>query len=231
MLAIGQYRDRHEVVVARIIIPSEHPDNDRFAAECAVWFAQPIMELHSDRYADTWDVWEKRRYLSGPQGALCTTELKKMVRQDFQRANDYQVFGYTTEERKRADQFLDNNPEVILKTPLIANSLSRADCQVMISRKDIAIPAMYLLGFNNNNCVPCVKATSPTYWNRVRQHFPDRFARMAELSRRLDVRLVRFGGERIFLDELPTVTPPEIEPALDCSLLCLAAEASVDAPS
>lgn len=52
-------------------------------------------------------------------------------------------------------------------------------------------------------CIGCVKATSPTYWNTVRQHFPDEFQKRAELSRDIGARLVRYKGRRIFLDELP----------------------------
>lgn len=59
---------------------SEHPDNERFLTDCEAWFDHPVIRLHSERYADTWDVWTKRRYLVGPTGALCTTELKKMIR-------------------------------------------------------------------------------------------------------------------------------------------------------
>ena len=58
---------------------SEHPDNERFATDCERWFGRPIVRLKSERYADTWDVWTRRRYLAGIDGALCTTELKIMV--------------------------------------------------------------------------------------------------------------------------------------------------------
>ena len=62
---------------------------------------------------------------------------------------------------------------------------------------------MYRLGFENNNCIGCVKATSPAYWNLTRKNFPERYRQRAEQSRRLGVRLVRYKGVRIFLDELP----------------------------
>lgn len=53
------------------------------------------------------------------------------------------------------------------------------------------------------NCIGCVKATSPTYWNLVRRTRPEVFAARAEQSRRLGARLARHKGKRIFLDELP----------------------------
>ncbi|PWG73751.1 hypothetical protein DF186_21435, partial [Enterococcus hirae] len=73
----------------------------------------------------------------------------------------------------------------------------------MVERAGVAMPEMYRLGFHNNNCIPCVKATSPDYWALVRKTHPDEFQRMVELSRRLGVRLARINDERIFIDEIP----------------------------
>ncbi len=80
----------------------EHPDNARFLADCEKWFGRPVTRLRSDRYTDTWDVWHKRRYLAGVDGALCTTELKVMPRLDFQRPSDVHVFGYTADSADMA---------------------------------------------------------------------------------------------------------------------------------
>jgi len=215
---------RGPAVIARIVIPSEHEDNERFSADVERWIGCGLTRLCSNRYADTWDVWERRRFISGPQGALCTTELKKMVRQDFQEPDDIQVFGYTVEERDRADLFRENNPDIMLATPLIDAGLTKEDCWALIVRAGIEIPILYRLGFRNNNCMPCAKATSPVYWNRVRQHFPERFDRMAQLSRLLKVRMTRMAGERVFLDELPDVVPAGVEPDIECSLMCAIAE-------
>lgn len=230
-LLLAQRRNE-EVVIARIDIPSEHEDNSRFAADCERWFGQPIVTLRSDRYADTWDVWEKRRYISGPKGALCTTELKRMVRHDFEMRHqpDAQVFGYTAEERRRVENFRASNPDVRLWVPLIDAGLTKADCKAMVDRAGIALPTIYGFGFRNANCIPCAKATSPAYWNRVRRHFPDRFQRMAELSRRLDVRMVELPGKvRAFLDELdPMLGATERDPDMECSLMCAIAESKME---
>jgi len=219
-----------DVAVARILVPEEHEDNDRFAADCERWFGVPIINLKSSEYSSCEDVWSRTRYMSGPQGARCTSEMKKAVRHDFERAwqPDFQAFGYTVEEKKRVRNFLENNPEVRLKTPLVDKGLTKDDCHAIVSRAGIEIPAMYRLGFNNNNCIGCVKAQSPTYWNRVRRQFPDVFARRAQQSRELGVRLVKGTSgarERIFLDELdPALGAGDMEPSLDCGLLCQLAE-------
>ena len=55
---------------------SEHPDNARFLDDLEGWYGQEIVRLHSEQYKDTWDVWEKTRFLVGAAGARCTAELK-----------------------------------------------------------------------------------------------------------------------------------------------------------
>ncbi|MFH5927429.1 hypothetical protein [Roseomonas xinghualingensis] len=228
-LALARYHT-HEVVIARCIVPEEHEDNDRFATDCERWFGRPILNLQSSDYASCEEVWAKRRYMAGPGGAPCTIEMKKAVRWAFEREfqPDLQVFGYTAEEAGRASRFRAGNPEVPLVTPLIDEGLTKADCLAMIDRADIEIPAIYRLGFRNANCLGCVKATSPAYWNRIRRHFPEVFGRRAKLSREIGCRLVELHKDRIFLDELsPEVGAGEQEPDMDCSLLCAIAEQKI----
>lgn len=94
----------------------------------------------------------------------------------------------------------------------------------MITRAGIAPPLTYAQGFPNANCLPCPKATSPAYWALVRKHYPDKFERMAKLSRELGARLTRLNGERAFIDEIPLdhETTKPIVPA--CDFLCAIAE-------
>lgn len=132
---------------------SEHPDNERFINDCERWFRHPVDRLRSDRYQDTWDVWTKRRFIVGPTGALCTAELKKMVRYAYQQPDDIQIFGYTAEEAHRADRFREQNPGVDLRTPLIDAGLTKDDCLAIIDRAGIRLPVMYQLGYRNNNCL------------------------------------------------------------------------------
>jgi hypothetical protein len=217
-----------ELCIVRCVVPNEHPDNDRFAADCAAWFRAPIIELRSDEYADCWEVWERRRYLNGHAGAPCTVAMKKVPRMIWEReaCPDVQAYGYTVEEQRRADTFRRLNPEIVLDTPLIRAGLSASDCAAIVARAGIARPAMYGLGFKHNNCVACVKARSPGYWANVRRHFPAEFARMAALSRELDWTPCRAGDDTpIWLDELATdIAPVDDSAGIDCSLLCAIAE-------
>ncbi len=205
---------------------SEHPDNARFMEDCRKWFGRSSITVLAGEYKDTWDVWEKTRWLAGINGARCTTELKVKPRLVFQRPDDIHVFGYTADapDAARADRLRENYPELTIETPLIERGVTKAACLDMIMRAGMKPPVMYELGFHNSNCVPCVKATSPSYWALIRKHFPDKFDRMAKLSRELDVRLCRIDGEREFIDMIPLTqeTTDPIQPS--CDFLCHIAE-------
>ena len=208
---------------------AEHPDNVRFMRDCEAWFGQPITRLKSTEYADTWDVWEKTRWLAGINGARCTTELKVAPRLAFQHPNDIHVFGYTADaaDSERAKRLRANYPEMEIRTPLIERGLMKAACLDMIERAGIKLPPLYAMGFQNNNCIPCVKATSPAYWALVRQRFPEQFERMARLSRALDVRLCRIDDERRFIDEIPIDHPTTSPIQPSCDFLCHIAEQEI----
>ena len=205
---------------------AEHSDNERFLSDCERWFGRSIVRLKSDEYEDTWDVWQRTRWLAGINGARCTIELKVAPRLAFQRPDDIHVFGYTANgpDADRAVRLRANYPELEILTPLIERGLTKEACLEMVQRAGIVLPPMYALGFHNNNCVPCVRATSPAYWALVRKQFPDKFERMAKLSRELGVRLCRINDERRFIDEIPLEQPTTnpLQPA--CDFLCHLAE-------
>ena len=182
---------------------SEHPDNVRFLRDVSAWLGKPVQIIHSKTYLNIDDVFERTKYMTGIKGARCTTEMKKIPRYNFQHIDDTHVFGFTAEETNRVAAFRTNNPELNLFFPLVFLGITRAECYTILTEAGIALPTMYSLGYKNNNCIGCVKATSARYWNMIRRDFPDVFAKRADQSRRLGVRLTRREGERIFLDELP----------------------------
>jgi 3'-phosphoadenosine 5'-phosphosulfate sulfotransferase (PAPS reductase)/FAD synthetase len=209
---------------------AEHPDNKRFLRDCEKWFGRKVVKLRSDQYVDTWDVWTKERYLSGIHGAPCTRTLKIGPRLEYQRPTDIHVFGYTYDgaDRKRARAFRTNYPELTVQTPLIQRYVTKAECLAIVKRAGIQLPILYGLGFQNNNCMPCVKASAPGYWALVRKEFPDKFQRMVKLSRELDVRLTIIKGERCFIDEIPLDYPTTNPIVPSCDFLCSAVELSLD---
>lgn len=221
----------HDVTIAYCEVKEEHEDNKRFLKDCERWFGKEILILGNDEYDRSIDtVFQKTRYMAGVSGARCTLELKKRVREKFERPDDIHVFGYTVEEQHRVDRLLDaNNLNVI--TPLIDHNLKKEDCLAMLDRAGIELPAMYRLGYKNNNCRGCVKAQSPSYWLKIKKDFPERFKQISRFEKLLNVRIVKIteDGEskRVQLDEIPD-RYEAIDDNLDiqCGIFCLMAEGS-----
>ena len=149
--------------------------------------------------------------------------IKKEARQHWEKSNphDFIVLGFTAEERHRHDRFALTERDNILPV-LIEAGITKQDCYRIISEAGLMLPAVYLMGYPNANCIGCVKATSPTYWNHVRQHHPKVFQHRAEQSRKLGARLARYKGERIFLDELPADAKGRPLKGMDfeCGIFC-----------
>lgn len=184
-LALDNLEPGEEMVIGYCEVKEEHPDNARFLRECEEWFNHPITIMGNDEYdRSIYEVFRRTRFLKGPKGAACTRLLKKDVRKAFEQPGDLQVFGYTVEEEHRLNQLFDSSPEIEVWTPLIDNGLTKQDCLALIAKAGIEIPEMYKLGYQNNNCVGCVKGEAG-YWNKVRQDFPDAFLRMANMEAHL----------------------------------------------
>ena len=227
-LAIAQY-GKENIVIARCIVREEHQDNERFANDCAKWFGIPMANLINAKYdGSIYEVFNKRAYISGIGGAPCTLHLKKDVRIAFQLPTDKHVFGYCAEEQDRWDSFIDaNNIDAV--APLIERGLEHSDCLAMVQDAGIEIPTMYKLGYQHNNCIGCCKAQGQGYWNKIRQDFPDQFERMAKVSRRLNVRIIKVDAKRIFLDELKVGTGDyQKEPEIQCGIFCEMAKREIE---
>lgn len=226
-LAVEKYGDRCEVLYCDTFA-YEHPDNRRFFSDVQRWIGREIKVLRSEEYADIYDVFRKTRWLVGIGGARCTTELKKVVRKSYQRPDDIHVFGFTAEEGKRVERFRKENFELFSEFPLHEQGITKAECHRTIRSAGIELPAMYRLGYKNNNCIGCVKGGSG-YWNKIRVDFPEAFDRMAKLERELDAAICKKEGvtagkrwrRRVFLDELPTDAGRySAEPDIECGVLC-----------
>ncbi len=187
-------------------IIEEDSDNLRFQADCQAWFGIEIEKVVNKNYpnASAVEVWEKRKFMSSPYGAPCTSELKRKARQQWEQENhhDWLVMGFTSEEKNRHDKFVVTERDNLLPILIDAN-LTKQDCAEIVLSAGIEPPNVYLRGYPNANCLGCVKANSPTYWNLVRKQDPEVFKARADQSRRLGVKLARYKGDRIFLDELP----------------------------
>jgi hypothetical protein len=198
---------------------SEHRDNRRFLRDVQKWVGHEFRIIRSTKYETIDDVFARERYMAGVAGAKCTVEMKKVPREAFQRESDTHVFGYTAEEELRAQRFEKWNPSLAVEWILIDQGVTKTECLRRLKAADIAIPEMYRLGFDHNNCIGCVKSQSPGYWNKVRRLFPDVFDLRVLQSRMLGVKLAKVRGERVFLDEIPgdDATPDD---DIDCGPVC-----------
>ena len=196
----------------------EHLDNKRFMADAEKFLGKKVTVLKSKEYSDHMDVVEKTGWVNGPQGARCTAELKKKLRFQFQEVDDIQVYGYTSDkrDRERAMRFNEAFPEVTTRFPLIEKSLTKENCLGLVKRLGLEIPAMYKLGFNNNNCIGCVKG-GKGYWNKIREHFPEQFDRMAKIERKVGASCIK----GTFLDVLNPESGHKLkEPDMTCDFVC-----------
>jgi hypothetical protein len=220
---IELYGDTHEIKIVNNPVMEEHPDNLRFLKDVSDWLGKEIEIAVNPKFpnASATEVWNKRKYMSGVGGAPCTLELKKEARYHWEKTNhaDYHVLGFTLEEYERARNFKRNEKPNLLWV-LGNEMLTKDDCFRILRDANIKLPEIYSYGFPNANCIGCVKATSPTYWNLVREKFPDVFKDRARQSRDIGCRLVTVKGKRIFLDELsPGVQGQKIK-TWECGTFC-----------
>ncbi len=222
-LAIQKY-GKENVTIVNIHIEEEHPDNMRFLKDCEEWFGKEIQIIKDEKFnASIYEVFKRTSFLRSPQGAPCTTRLKRMVRANFSRPDDLNIYGFTVEEMKRAEDFQDRNPEIKCEFPLIDRQFTKSDCLGSLELFEIPIPTMYQLGYNNNNCVGCVKG-GMGYWNKIRKDFPDVFYRMASVEREIGHSILKDKNGSVFLDELsPSRGRIDDEPDIECSFICRSA--------
>lgn len=214
-LAVENFDD---VEIYYIETGSHHKDNIRFLNDCAKWIGKEIKILQSKKYSSVSDLIETRRFLNGPKGALCTTELKKQVRRELHRKlnPDAHILGFDISERKRAEDFTRRHTEANFLYPLIEFGMTKDQCAGIIALNGIDIPEMYKLGYEHNNCIGCVKG-GQGYWNKIRIDFPDVFAERAAQEREIGASCI----SGIFLDELnPDAGRGQKEVSLDCGLFC-----------
>lgn len=169
---------------------NEHPDTYRFKKDCEKWYGKKIKSITGigERYNKIQDVWEKHKSLNVAHGAICSSELKRKVREDWEKENEfeYQVFGFEFSEYKRAKGMSLNHKKAKPIFPLLTFALEKKDCIDIVEKAGLEIPVMYKLGFQNNNCfgTGCVQG-GIGYWQKMKRDFPDKFEAMAKIEHKL----------------------------------------------
>lgn len=206
-----------------IDIDDQHTDSMRFLRDCEKWFDRKITILKSE-YKSVENVVRSTRYINSPHGAPCTRLLKRDVRKTWEfdnldlakKAENVYIWGLDATETGRADRLTESNPDVIHRYPLIEQSISKKTAHEILSASGIKRPKMYDMGYNNNNCIGCVKGGAG-YWNAIRIDFPEVFEARAKLERLIGATCLK----GVYLDELrPTVGRPQRKIDNDCGLFC-----------
>jgi 3'-phosphoadenosine 5'-phosphosulfate sulfotransferase (PAPS reductase)/FAD synthetase len=208
-----------EAVYCRVV--EEHVDNLRFLDDFVRITGIPVKTIVNEKHAGSiYSVFEKAKYLKNQYGAPCTLQLKKEMRRHYQQPTDIQIFGYTTDEQGRADRFIDANNDVNTDFILIDANINKQDCYLRLRQMGIELPAMYKLGYSNNNCIGCVKG-GMGYWNKIRKDFPENFERMAKLERVVGHSVNKDEKGPVYLDELaPNRGRFKDDSPADCGFTC-----------
>ena len=224
MKTVEQYGKTCNVRFVNNPIKEEDSDNLRFLKDVGEWLGIKIETSINAKYpaCSAVEIWDKG-FMSSIHGAICTLQLKKVARYQFEADNDidWHVLGFTLGEEGRFCNFQKNERLNTLPV-LIEAGLSKEDCYKILLDAGIEPPRIYKMGYPNANCIGCVKATSPTYWNHVRKIHPRIFNERAVQSRRIGARLVRVKGVRIFLDELDpkAMGRPMKNLDFECGIFC-----------
>lgn len=212
-------KDSPDMRVLYIDIDDQHPDSLRFVADCEKWFGVKV-EILKSRYGSVDAVCRAFSFVNGVGGARCTSTLKRRVRKEWEIENkptDY-VWGmdFSKRERERANRLVETMPEFNHSFPLIDKQLTKQDAHGFLKKAGIKRPAMYDLGYPNNNCIGCVKG-GRGYWNKIRKDFPEVFKARAELERLIGHSCIK----GMFLDELPEGAGIEQKIIVeDCGIMC-----------
>lgn len=205
-------------VVIYIDIDDQHADSFRFCRQVCAKAGTPLFIIRSP-YGSVDRVCRSHRYVNGPAGAKCTTVLKRAVRKTWESDNRgplAYIWGMDWSEKQRVDRIADSMPEVDHIFPLVDRGMSKADAHAFLKLKGIKRPVMYDLGYQNNNCIGCVKG-GMGYWNKIRVDFPDIFARRAAMERSIGRSCIK----GLFLDTLsPLAGKLQAPISEECGIAC-----------
>lgn len=230
-LALAQYGATHDVQILNAFLANEHEDNRRFLTDCEAWFGKAVTVLRDEKYgADVISVFRRERYMKGRMGAPCTKLLKRRLLDTWKQEGDVMVFGYTAEESGRLEDFRERNPDRPVIAPLIDRGLGKDDCKAMLQRAGIELPLMYRLGYDNANCIGCVKG-GEGYFRAIREDFPQQFEELCKVQDELGpgsyLHRNRTTQVRFSLRELGDGPTRRNDALPSCSFFCEMAESEI----
>lgn len=205
-----------------IHIDDQEDDTLRFVKDCEKVIGKPIKILQSE-YKSVENAVLAFGHFRNAHSMFypCTNWLKKRVRKE-QVENLHQddeityIWGFDCNERHRVARLVEGMPNFKHRFPLNENNLTKQDCHAMAKRLGVKRPYMYDLGYNNNNCIGCLKG-GMGYWNKIRKDFPEVFKSRAKLERKICEHILK----ECYLDELePNRGLDQVEITEDCGIFC-----------
>ena len=169
---------------------NEDDDTYRFKKDCEEWYGKGIETItrvgEGKRYDKIQDVWYKYKSLNVAGGAVCSSELKRQLRKEWEKDNTYkaQAFGFDVDEIRRVKSMVNNYRKTAKPIfPLLMYGYTKKDCVQMVLDADLKLPRAYVLGFLNNNCLNtgCVQG-GIGYWQKMRRDIPSNFDAMAKVE-------------------------------------------------
>lgn len=249
-----------------IMIDTRNEDDDtyRFMNDCAALYGLTIEKIGAFKntnndpnytfvdigkdFETIRDVWFYYKSLNVARGAICSTVLKREVREKWQKDNFYnfQVFGYEFDKKEfnRSLSMTLNHGDAKAIYPLMMFAKTKKDCISIFDDLGIKIPAAYYSGVKNNNCFKtgCVQG-GVGYWQHIKKTRPNTFNNMADVEHELTIlkgapvtmlkdqskEAKQSGFELVFLRKNPLypqfksideMPKCKIEPLIECNGFC-----------
>ena len=184
--AVACYLERETIdKFIYIDIDDQHPDTMRFIKDYEKVLGKEI-EILKSPYGSVENAIRACGHIKVRFFAPCTNWLKKRIRKQWEYEHrEYEityVWGFDCDETERAERLKETMFEFQHCFPAIERGLSKADMHAINEELKIKRPFMYDLGYNNNNCIGCVKG-GMGYWNKIRIDFPEIFENRAKMER------------------------------------------------
>ena len=205
-------------------ISDQHPDSLRFLHDVEKLIGKTIAITQSP-YKTVDNVCRTFGFLKSAYGARCTDVLKKRERKMWEHEHPGKhtyYWGLDCNESHRVDGILRAMPDFDHRFPLIKQGFSKQDAHEIAAQLGLKRPAMYDMGYDNNNCIGCIKG-GIGYWNKIRKDFPEVFAARAKLERDLGRFILKdANGQPLWLDELSAYRGrvPTGIPDMECGIMC-----------